>query len=106
MKMLSDPTRFKVLHELCDRESYGQELADKYGGARSAIYYQLDKLLSFNLIDLKMTEYRNLYTMNKQNVYDKMNAIRDYLLNGWKPEDEPDADAEAPETGGESGADK
>ena len=86
LKMLSDPTRFKVLHELCDRESYGQELADKFGGARSAIYYHLEKLLGYGLVDLQMTEYRMLYTMNKQNVYDKMNAIRDYLLNGWKPE--------------------
>ena len=86
LKMLSDSTRFSILHDLCNRQSYGQELADKYGGARSAIYYHLDKLLSYNLIDLEMTEYRNLYTMNKQNVYDRMNAVRDYLLDGWKPE--------------------
>ncbi|MBR4636346.1 MAG: helix-turn-helix transcriptional regulator [Clostridia bacterium] len=104
LKMLSDQTRFNILHDLCGKQSYGQELADKYGGARSAIYYHLDKLLSFNLIDLKMTEYRNLYTMNKQNVYDKMNAIRDYLLNGWKPEaKQEEAQTETPETGGESG---
>ncbi|MBR0156550.1 MAG: helix-turn-helix transcriptional regulator [Clostridia bacterium] len=87
LKILSDPNRFNILHELCHRQSYGQELADKFGGARSAIYYHLEKLLGYGLIDLEMTEYRMLYTMNKQAVYDKMNAIRDYLLDGWKPGD-------------------
>lgn len=107
LKMLSDQTRFNILHELCGRQSYGQELADNFGGARSAIYYHLEKLLGYGLVDLEMTEYRMLYTMNKQNVYDKMNAIRDYLLNGWKPEDEPAAaGTEAPKADGESGAKK
>ena len=87
LKLLSDQTRFNVLHELCDRESYGQELADKFGGARSAIYYHLEKLLGYGLLDLKMTEYRMLYTMNKAAVYDKLTAMRDYLVNGWKPEE-------------------
>ena len=103
LKMLSDQTRFNILHDLCGRQSYGQELADKYGGARSAIYYHLEKLLGFGLIDLEMTEYRNLYTMNKQNVYDKMNEIRDYLLDGWKPEaKQEEAQAESPRSGKDS----
>ena len=99
LKMLSDSTRFKLLHELCNRQTFGQELADKFGGARSAIYYHLEKLLGCGLIDLEMTEYRMLYTMNKQNVYDKMNAIRDYLLDGWKP---GDTSAETEKTAGEN----
>lgn len=86
LKLLSDPTRFKILHDLCSRQSYGQELADRFGGARSAMYYHLEKLFGIGLLEMEMTEYRNLYTMNKQAVYDKMNAIRDYLLDGWKPE--------------------
>ncbi len=87
LKLLSDPTRFSILHELCDRRSFGQELADKYGGARSAMYYHLEKLFGMGLLDMEMTEYRNLYTMNKQAVYEKMTAMRDYLVNGWKPEE-------------------
>lgn len=86
LKMLSDQTRFNILHELCDRQTYGQELADKFGGARSAIYYHLERLLSFGLLDLEMTEYRMLYTMNKEAVFDKLTALRDFLVNGWKPE--------------------
>lgn len=86
LKMLSDRNRFKILHELCGRESYGQELADKFGGARSGIYYHLEKLLGYGLIDVRMTEYRTLYKMNRQNVYDNLTALRDYLVDGWKPE--------------------
>ena len=86
LKMLSDQTRFNILHELCDHQTYGQELADKFGGARSAIYYHLERLLSFGLLDLEMTEYRMLYTMNKEAVFEKLTALRDYLVNGWKPE--------------------
>lgn len=88
LKLLSDPMRFNVLHDMCDNYSYGLELADKYKTTRSAMYYHLEKLVSLSLIDLKSTEYRMLYTMNKRNVYDKLNALRDYLLNGWKPEEE------------------
>ena len=84
--MLSDRNRFKILHELCGRESYGQELADKFGGARSGIYYHLEKLLGYGLSDVRMTEYRTLYKMNRQNVYDNLTALRDYLVDGWKPE--------------------
>ena len=40
------------------------------------------------MIELRSSEYRMLYTMNKRNVYDKLNSLRDYLLNGWKPEDD------------------
>jgi len=85
LKLLSDPTRFAVLHELCGKYSYGLELAEKFGGTRSAMYYHLEKLAGFGLIELKMTDYRMLYTMNKQQVYDKLTAMRDYLLDGWKP---------------------
>ncbi len=87
LKMLSDQNRFRILHELCNKESYGQELADKFGGARSGIYYHLEKLLGYGLLNVNMTEYRTLYTMNKQNVYDQLTALRDFLVDGWKPED-------------------
>ena len=85
LKLISDPTRFNVLHDMCDKYTYGLELAEKYKTTRSAMYYHLEKLMGVGLIDLKSTDYRMLYTMNKQNVYDKMTAMRDYLLNGWKP---------------------
>ena len=87
LKLISDPTRFKVLHDLCDKSSFGLELAEKYNTSRGTMYYHLDKLRELGLIDLNSGEYRMLFTMNKQNVYDKLNAIRDYLLNGWKPDD-------------------
>ncbi len=86
LKLLSDPTRFEVLHEMCDKMTFGMELAEKFGCTRSAMYYHLERLASLGLAELQMSDYRMLYTMNKQNVYDKLNAMRDYLLNGWKPE--------------------
>lgn len=86
LKMLSDRNRFRILHSLCGKESYGQELADKFGGARSGIYYHLEKLLGYGLLNVNMTEYRTLYTMNRKNVYDSLTALRDYLVDGWKPE--------------------
>ena len=92
LKLISDPMRFNVLHDMCDQYTYGLELAEKYKTTRSAMYYHLEKMLGNGLIDLKSTEYRMLYTMNKRNMYDKLNAMRDYLLNGWRPEDDGDGD--------------
>lgn len=85
LKLLSDGTRFKALHEMCDNYSYGQELAEKLGGSRNAMYYHLEKLMGYGLIVLKVTDYRMLYTMNKQYVYEKLTALRDFLVNGWSP---------------------
>lgn len=88
LKLLSDGTRLRALYELCDKYSYGQELAEKLGSAKNAMYYHLEKLFSVGLIDLKVTDYRMLYTMNKKQVYDQLTALRDFLVNGWKPEDD------------------
>ena len=88
LKKISDPMRFNILHDMCDKETYGQELAEKYHTTRSAMYYHLEKLMGEGLIQLRSSDYRMLYTMNKRNVYNKLNALRDYLTNGWKPEDE------------------
>lgn len=88
LKLISDPMRFNVLHDMCDKYTYGLELAEKYKTTRSAMYYHLEKLLGNGLITLKSTDYRMLYTINKRNVYDKLNAMRDYILKGWKPEDD------------------
>ncbi|MBR0135095.1 MAG: winged helix-turn-helix transcriptional regulator [Clostridia bacterium] len=88
LKLISDPTRFSVLHELCDKSSYGQELAQKFKCTRSAMYYHLEKLDENHLIVQEITGYRMLYTLDKRSVYDKFNAMRDYILNGWKPEDD------------------
>lgn len=88
IKVLSDSTRLKALHFLCDRYSFGQELAEQLGGSRNAMYYHLEKLMGIGLIDCKVTEYRMLYTMNKQAVYEKLTALRDFLVDNWKPEDE------------------
>ncbi len=88
LKLISDPTRFSMLHDLCDKHSYGQELAQSFNCTRSAMYYHLEKLTGNNLITQEVTGYRMLYTLNKRTVYDKFNAMRDYILNGWKPEDD------------------
>lgn len=87
LKILSDSTRLRALYALCNKDSYGQELAEKIGGTRNAMYYHLDKLFGFGLVNRKETEYRTLYTMNKKNVYDKLTALRDFLVDGWKPSD-------------------
>ena len=88
LKLISDPTRFNMLHDLCDNNSYGQELAQKFKCTRSAMYYHLEKLFENRLIDREITCYRMLYSLNKRNVYNKFNAMRDYILKGWKPEDD------------------
>ncbi len=87
LKILSDSTRLKALYALCNDYSYGQELAERIGGTRNAMYYHLDKLFGYGLVTRKETEYRTLYTMNKKNVYDRLTALRDFLVDGWKPED-------------------
>ena len=86
IKTLSDLTRLRVLHDLCDSYSYGQKLAEQYNSTPNALYYHLDKLLSCGLVEVRETEYRTLYTMNKYAVYDNLTNLRDYLLNGWLPE--------------------
>ncbi|MBR0134881.1 MAG: winged helix-turn-helix transcriptional regulator [Clostridia bacterium] len=88
LKVLSDATRLRVLHSLCDEYSYGQKLAEQYKSTPNALYYHLDKLSSCGLVEIRETEYRTLYTMNKHTVYHGLTNLRDYLVNGWKPEDE------------------
>lgn len=87
LKVITDSTRFKVLHELCDKSSYGLELAEKYGITRNAMYYHLEKLSDCGLVETAFNDRRMLHTMDKRAVFEKLTALRDYLVNGWKPED-------------------
>ena len=86
LKIMSDGTRLKALYSMCGRYSYGQELASMLGGSRNAMYYHLEKMLAYGLVDCKPSEYRTLYTMNKENVYNKLTELRDFLVDGWTPE--------------------
>ncbi len=88
LKLLSDETRLKVLKEICNDYSYGQELAEKFGVSRNAMYYHLEKISGFGLASRHDTEYRTLFIMNKKNVYNRVTALRDFLVDGWKPENE------------------
>ncbi|MBQ7061045.1 MAG: winged helix-turn-helix transcriptional regulator, partial [Clostridia bacterium] len=92
LKMVSDPTRFNILYDMCDNYVYGRELAEKYGTTGRAMYYHLEKLMGIGLITLKTTDYRMLYTLNKRYVYDSFNAVRDYLLRDWKPLEDGDGE--------------
>ena len=88
LKVITDNTRFRVLRELCNQSSYGLELAEKYGITRNAMYYHLEKLAECGLVEVSFEERRMLHTMDKRAVYEKLTALRDYLVDGWKPEDE------------------
>lgn len=88
LKALSDGQRFRALYSIRSRYSFGQELADELGGTRNAMYYHLKELMSIGLIDCKVTDYRMLYTMNKRAVYEKLTALRDFLVGGWTPGDD------------------
>ena len=82
LKVLADNTRFNVLHGLCDSSFYGLMLADRFGVTRNAMYYQLEKLAGFGLLSVELDERRTMYTMNKKAVFEKLTALRDYLVNG------------------------
>ena len=98
LKLISDETRFKALHHMRNRYSYGQELADMLKCTRNTMYYHLDRLHGNGLIDIKVTDYRAFYRMNKKNVYEKLTALRDYLTDGWQPgDDEGQEDETEPE---------
>ncbi|MBQ7060621.1 MAG: helix-turn-helix transcriptional regulator [Clostridia bacterium] len=96
LKLLADETRFNALHDMRNRYSYGQELAEKLKCTRNTMYYHLEKMIGLGLIRCRETEYRMLYTMNKKTVYEKLTSLRDYLTDGWKP-----GDPDEPEEGGE-----
>ncbi len=101
LKALSDTTRLKALCLIRDRYSFGQELSEEVGGSRNAMYYHLEKLYGMGLITMRETEYRTLYTMNKKAVYEKLTALRDFLVGGWTPEDgeaEPEGGGDEPPT--------
>lgn len=97
LKLLSDRTRLKALYDMRCKYSFGQELADLLGCTRNAMYYHLEKMMGAGLIELKITDYRMLYTMNKRTVYDRLTALRDFLTDGWRPEDEELPDGDKPE---------
>lgn len=87
LKIISDETRFKALSYMRDCYSFGQELAEQFHCTRNTMYYHLAKMMGDGLIDCKLTDYRTLYTMNKRNVYEKLTALRDFLVGGWTPKD-------------------
>ena len=101
LKLISDETRFKALHYMRKKYAFGQELADKLKCTRNTMYYHLDKLHGSGLIDIKVTDYRAFYRMNKKTVYEKLTALRDYLTDGWQPGDEefPEDDADRKQDG-------
>ena len=103
MKLLSDETRFKALHHMRNRYSYGQELAERFNCTRNTMYYHLDRMKGIGFVESKSTEYRMLYKMNKKEVYEQLTALRDYLTDGWQPGDDEGQEDEPPE---EKGQDK
>lgn len=86
LKVLSDKNRLETLHSLRDSSSYGQELSERYGITRNAMYYHLDKLVQLGFVDCTITDYKTFYVMNKENVYSFIERVKKYLLGDWKPQ--------------------
>lgn len=78
-KVLSDKTRFDIINILVDKESYGQEIAEKLGITTATVSYHMDYLLSTSLIILKRKSRRIYYSLNKEQVKDSLNFLEKEL---------------------------
>ncbi|WP_280513290.1 ArsR/SmtB family transcription factor [Gordonia hydrophobica] len=63
LRMLSDPTRMRILWTLSVRESDVTELTEQVGGARPAVSQHLAKLKLAGLVQSRKSGRRSLYSV-------------------------------------------
>lgn len=79
LKILSDPTRFKILLLLSEKERYGQELSELLEISTASISYHMDFLFSSELVIMERKQRRIYYSINKTNIKDSLEFIKTAL---------------------------
>lgn len=67
-KLLSDRTRFDIIRILMDKESYGQEIAEKLGITTATVSYHMEYLFAASLIFMTRKSRRIYYSINKEEI--------------------------------------
>lgn len=75
-KVLSDRTRFDIIKMLYEKESYGQEIAQRLGITTATVSYHMDFLFAASLIRLKRKSRRIYYSLNTEQIKSSMNFIK------------------------------
>jgi len=70
LKVLGDPTRLEILKFLTANESYGQEIAEKFGISTATVSYHMDYFLGASLIHIERKGRRLYYSVNKSQIRD------------------------------------
>lgn len=79
-KVLSDKTRFEIIKILLDKESYGQEIAEKLGITTATVSYHMDYLFGASLIFIKRKSRRLYYSINKNQIKNSIRFLENELM--------------------------
>lgn len=77
LKALADQTRLEILGFLTTNESYGQEIAKKFGITTATVSYHMDYFLGASLIHMKRKGRRLYYSVNKSRIRDCLKFLED-----------------------------
>lgn len=77
LKALADQTRLEILGFLTTNESYGQEIAQKFGITTATVSYHMDYFLGASLIHMKRNGRRLYYSVNKSQIRDCLKFLED-----------------------------
>ena len=75
-KVLSDRTRFDIIKMLLEKESYGQEIAQRLGITTATVSYHIEFLFAASLIRLERKSRRIYYSVNTEQIKSSMNFIK------------------------------
>lgn len=81
LKNISDPTRFKILMLLKERDLYGQELAEKVGITLPTISYHMNFLLAGGMVETVERGHRIYYRFKKNAFIQLSTFIQNLFLN-------------------------
>ena len=77
LRILSDRSKFEILHYIADREAYGQELARKLGLTTATISRHMAILQDAGLIHTRRSESRVYYRLNRDTLHSLLDLTRD-----------------------------
>ncbi|WBW97570.1 ArsR/SmtB family transcription factor [Oceanirhabdus sp. W0125-5] len=76
LKILSDPIKYKILNYLKHKDLYGKEIGEKINLSKNTVSYHMNHLICMNLVNIKKTGRKIYYTLNKDNLNEALNYIK------------------------------
>lgn len=78
-KNFSDKTRFDIIRLLIEKESFGQEIAERLGISTATVSYHMDYLLGASLVQITRKSRKVFYTINKDQIRKSISFLEQEL---------------------------